>query len=342
MDRGVDTLSPFHLKNLLLFTPLVLGRYLQLVFWPGNFRIFHDWPSIHQPLTDGEMVLSVILAMAMAGAMVWSWRNRRDVFFYLVVFLLLMVPYLNLTYIGIWVANRYVYLSALCLVMVVLLVMEEFVTQANLMGPSATVGVIAVAVLVNGALAWRDQWRFEDSESLWRYETSLPDPTLMAFANMATVHLEHARTESGPGERKKELERAISLTMAGFRRFRESGMRDTAPHLGQLYYVRGLLDRETGQPLHVQRESLEKAHELNPRDAVISRQLAEVLYRVAVACPDEEERRRLASRSLDLFRQWLASPAGDPADPRVRAILEEGYAATFPFLRERVAGIPGK
>ena len=41
--------------------------------------------------------------------------RHKDIFFYYAAFFVLMIPYLNLAYVGIWVADRYVYFSAFCI-----------------------------------------------------------------------------------------------------------------------------------------------------------------------------------------------------------------------------------
>ena len=55
--------------------------------------------------------LVAIVSIVGAGR-VWLFRRHKEVFFYYAAFFVLMVPYLNLLYIGIWVAERIVYFSS--------------------------------------------------------------------------------------------------------------------------------------------------------------------------------------------------------------------------------------
>ena len=44
--------------------------------------------------------------------LVLLYKRRRDLFFFASAFFVLMVPYANIVYIGIWVADRYLYLTS--------------------------------------------------------------------------------------------------------------------------------------------------------------------------------------------------------------------------------------
>src|SRR5205807_4386913 len=97
---------------------------------------------------------------------------RKDLFFYYAVFMVLMVPYLNLLYVGIWVADRYVYFASFAL-----LAIAVSLAGVLLRFPQPVLR-IAVLVVCASILAWnvfqklsyQPVWR--NGETLWQYHVA--------------------------------------------------------------------------------------------------------------------------------------------------------------------------
>ncbi len=337
LDRGVDSLSLFHLKNVLLFTPLIIGRYLQLIFLPGNFQIFYDWPSIHQPLTVWNASFSIGLGILILLVLFYAWRRRRDICFYLTAFLILMVPYFNIMYIGIWMANRYIYFSSLFVLAAVFLSLERSVLKNRPGRYKMASVVLAVVVAIWAGHTWYYQKVFKDDASLWRYETGLTNPTLMACASMAAVDINLADGEPDPKRRMSFYDKAAAQISVGFNRFYSSHMKTSAPHLYQLYYIQGILAGRRGMSYGEQLNYFEKAYELKPREKSVLWKMAETLYRLAVTAADTRERGHLAVRSLDMLEDYIrVQPHDESHRSRIIQLLEEEYSSRFPFLQSRI------
>jgi hypothetical protein len=337
LDRGVDSLSLYHVKNLVFFTPLIIGRYLQLVFLPGDFQIFYDWPSIHQPLTVWNVGLSIGLGILILLALLYTWRRHRDICFYLTAFLALMVPYFNIMYIGIWMANRYIYFSSLCLLTAAFLSLERSVLKNRPGRHLAASVVLAVVVAIWAGHTWYYQKVFKDDASLWRYETGLRNPTLMAYASMAAVDINLAGDEPGAKRRMPFYDKAAAQISAGFNRFHTSNMKKSAPHLFQLYYVQGVLAGRRGMAYGEQLNYFEKAYELKPLEKSVLWKMAETLFRLAATASDTNERRHLATRSMDMLEDYIHMQSNtEDRMARIVQLLEEEYRPRFPFLQSRI------
>ena len=61
-DKAMNALE--HVKYLVVFMPLVFALYLKVIFLPFGHSIYYAYPSIHEPLTVFNVVLSVMIAVA--------------------------------------------------------------------------------------------------------------------------------------------------------------------------------------------------------------------------------------------------------------------------------------
>jgi hypothetical protein len=336
LDRGVDSFSLLHLKNVLLFTPLVIGRYLKIIFFPGDFQIFYDWPSIHQPLTSWDVCLSIGLALLFLLLFLYTWQHHRDIWFYLTAFVILMLPYFNIIYIGIWIANRYVYFSSICILAGVLIFLDRTVlkTKQRWKMVSVVLTILAILWTVN---TLEYQKIFKNDATLWSHETKAKHPTLMAYASMAIVHIEQADKEPDTDKRMLYYHKAAANIFSGLHRFERSKMKDSAPHLFQLHYVQGILAGRMNKPHEEQLPFFEKAYELNPHNKMVLWKMAETLFRLALKAGESQNRQMFAARSLDMMEKCMnVSRYDESHKAKIIQLLEKEYYPQFPFLRSRI------
>src|SRR5437016_3705064 len=71
----------------------------------------------------------------------WLFLRRKDLFFYYAVFFVLMVPYINLRFLGIWLADRYLYFSGFCLLA---LAVSLVLAALQHPGPARRIGVLSL------------------------------------------------------------------------------------------------------------------------------------------------------------------------------------------------------
>jgi hypothetical protein len=336
-DRGVDSLSLYHLKNLLIFTPLIFMLYLKLLFIPLNYSYHYAWPNIHDPLKIYHMVGSACAVVFMLWVMIVFYRRRKDLLFFLLTFFIIMIPYLNIIYIGIWYANRYIYLSSFCIVVITVnLLIKVSEKKTGMMAVWVVLLTALGSVQGERTLFYQKVWQNE--HSFWTYQSSLPDAPFGAFSSLSFSFLTLAQHTEDAAEREKLLDQAEEVFQKGVKKYETldsyAAARD-ALALHDLYFVRILISEFRGDPMPVQLKHAEKACEIWPQSPRANKKLSEI-YR-ALALENRGNIREFAERSLYFFKNYLDSVSNDPRKHRADLrTLKMDYEKNFPFLAEKI------
>ncbi len=346
VTRKGPGLSLGYLRILLDFVPLVMAEYARLLLFPFGLSISHTWPSVSIPLSSGEIAASrAVLAGLTALTAALAWR-RRDLLFYWLGFWALMLTYLNIVYISIWVADRYLYLSSLWLVALIAVPVAERASGASGAVRAATVGIAAAVLLLNGAVVVAHQPDWRSNEALWLYEASLPQPSLVSLHGLAQEYLHQAGGESDPVRRARLVENAGQAVERGLRRFAEIPRRPTPyatserSFLSKLRFARGCVLVARGEPLERQLAAFEEALAVDVPNPDANLAAAQVLFEMAIAATGKE-RERLARRSLGSFEPYArwAAVNNPVASRNARNMLENNWARGFPSLKSEVASL---
>lgn len=343
--RGPGPLEPSHIAQVVRFTPLVLVEYLRHMLWPDQLSVFYRWPHVEIPLSVGHKFLSAISAAAWTAALGYALIKRRDLAFYLLAFLLLLVPYLNIVYVSIWVADRYVYFGSFFLVCAAVVVAMEWAERSRpLRLAGAVAGGFFFLISSTATFFQQDVWR--DNESLWTHETRLDEPSLLSIQALAKNHVRNARNAS-PGLRAALLEEADALIEKGLARDRALGRVETpyrTPdqlHLARLHYLQARVGSLQGASFEEQVAQLERAFSIAP-DPASARRLSETYLAWGLASDPPEEESRVR-RSFDYFATSLQIAARDPVRrAKALAVLDRNYAGRFPFLETEVAKLKSR
>ncbi len=338
--RGLGPTDPEHILNILRFTPLVIGRYLKQIFWTSQPSLYYRWPHVEIPLTGLEMLSSGLIAAGVAAAVLYCLRRRRDLAFYLLAFLAFLVPYLNLIYIGIWSADRYVYLSSFCLialaVSVLLELAERFQGPARLALLTLLVGFGLNAV----AYTFQHQGVWRDSESLWKYEAYRDEPSLLSIQALAKLHLKRADSESDATRRASLVTQSRREIARGFAREKALG-RVSAPYatseqlqLANFHDLLGRLDILEQAPVARRIEHFEAAYALAPTRSN-SLMLAGAYFELGNRSA-EPARAELLRRSRDYFMEYVEFSSSDRLlREESLALLARNYPPPPPFPQDR-------
>src|SRR5215216_676656 len=120
------TRYPFH--YVLMTIPLVICKYIGLLFWPANLSVFHATPLVASPLSL-RFILPLLLVIMLAAAL-WQLRRSAVARFAMLWFAVNLLPVLNLSAFGqdFLVQERYVYISSIgfSLLMAMMLVRIPF------------------------------------------------------------------------------------------------------------------------------------------------------------------------------------------------------------------------
>lgn len=338
---GPGPLSAEHLANVARFLPLVAGQYLESLFAPRELSVYYRWPNVGIPLGTGEQLASVLWAAGLLGVLFLALWRRRDLAFFALLGLALILPYTGLFYVGFWRADRYLYLASAALLAPVGLLLRDLLLRAPAARPwiAALVGVFLVA---SGVEAFQHQAVWRDNRSLWEYEVARSEPSLFAFQSLGKEYLRRARSAATSLERERWLARTQDVVARGFARNDALGRVPSdyhTPeqlHVARLYELKGRVAGLRGAPKAVQVRDFQRAFDLAPnrRTALF---LSGALYDEAVESA-EPQRARLVEQSFDYFLRYLDYSSTDARRLAVgRRLLESNYAGRFPFLETRVA-----
>ena len=325
-----------HMRNLIIFIPLVLGIYFKLVYIPADFSIYYTWPTIHQSVNTFQIILSFFLTVSWIYFLFVTFKKHKDIFFYAIAFLWIALPYLNILYFGIWIANRYIYFASFFILCTGACILRKSVRNAPKISRQFIAPCLFIFVFLNCIQTWRYQDVWRDDYSLWSYEVEADSPSLVSFAMLSSNLLEKAQSEANLMERLKSIKRAEELVENGFQHYKRSGLRNTTPHLYKLYLLKGEIAEEVGQPYDNQLKYYQKAYKLKPRQEDTLRKMAEVYYRMAEKSRSPEKQVLWASKSLDFFEEYHQVTGNSRKLVQFKRRVLTSFKEYFPFLKLRI------
>jgi hypothetical protein len=320
-DRGYTAHGLGHLWNLLMVDPLALWLYLRQTFLPWHLTVLYTWPKLQSVYPPWQIVAALATVAAVIGVGIWLFCRRKDVFFYYGAFFALMVPYLNLIYIGIWVADRYLYFPAFCLLALVL-----FLVGAALRRPYPalrlgvlTAGAVFLAVNVFQKLSYQQAWR--DGETLWQYHIALPRPSPTAYANLAAYYYAIAGAQRGTLGMALPMRKMAIVIEAGLAEFWHDRQQPPPPETHYLFFLQSIVQEVNGDP-EAALASLLTSDRLRRRSDATNLNLALVYHKLAGTARDPQQRETYARAARDRYLEYIAlAYRGRPAPPEIRQEL---------------------
>jgi len=345
-ERGPSPFSLQHLKTLALLVPLSLGRTLAHIGSAAEHSISYLRPNVALPLTPAEIGIIVAMIAGSAIGLAVVLRYRKDLAFYVLGFFIFMLPYFNVEYLGLWVADRYAYLSSFC-VMALLsaLAIDAWRSPRPYLRRLSTAAVVALTFFGGyGVAAGRThQQAFRNAHSFWVYERGLPQPSLLAFASDAkTILQDAAKAEPGSQARQQALQQATRLAEEGIRYYRSLPWKPAPGYVSrdraetaELYSVLGLAAALAGNPIEQRLAFHQAAYQMMPNQYT-ALMLAQALLDLAKREPASEQRAR---ESLRYFHQYLRYASSDPLRRSgLRGLLRQ-YTDPFPALMDEARRI---
>jgi hypothetical protein len=333
-------LDPEHLSNMIRFAPLILGQYLAHLAWPADLSMYYRWPHVEIPLTTREWVGSAAIAITLLAGLCALLVRRRDLAFYVLFGLTLLLPYTGLFYVGFWSADRYIYLASAGALVIATVLLREFSARGPL--AAGACALIAVAFVSGSALqGWRQQEIWRNGESLWLYEAYRAEPSLLSIQALAKAYLHHAERDGNSADASAWLDRAAFEIERGFARHAELGRkpgRYPVPEqhqLARLHYLRGRLAELRHEPIENQLLHFARAFELAP-ERLTAIYTSRSLFTLA-GHAEGPEQQKLVEDSFDYFVQYIEFSQHDSLQlAESERLLEVNYEGRFPYLEKRI------
>ncbi len=354
LDRGPEFYTPEHLWTLISILPITMAMYLKYIFSPFAHLLAWDWPNASIPLTTTELAGSLLFAAAIVAVMVRLFLRRKDLFFAATAFFVLMIPYMNIVYIGIWVANRYAYLSSACLVCI-LVWLGAKAYQKSSSGLRLGIVVVAAAYFALSCVHnFIEQQKWQDERSLWEYEVAQDPPSILSTQNIPRINrlpimeLDDKMTRSKQDQTKRQawVVQARQSIAKGIQTYEALGFVESKYHADQhnyyamLHYHMGRYASFSGESLQVQLAHYLRAHELIPKSKSVIFAIGDTYANMAGLEPGEK-RRELANLALNFYGQIILGGNMAQEDLRYASYVLQQIkvhfpAARFPALRKRI------
>ena len=301
-DRGYTAHGLAHLWNLLMINPMGLWIYLRQLLLPRDLTLFYTWPTLMSayPMWQQAAAPATVAAAGVAG--VWLFLRRKDLFFYYASFFVLMVPYMNLTYIGIWVADRYLYFAAFCILVIAVSLAGDALQRPVLRIFVLTAVGVCLAVNLFHKLSYQTEWR--TPETLWKYHMSLPHPHVAAFENLAAYFYAVAQDSRDTAGANLPLRKMDIVVESGLAEFWPDRTQPPPYTVWYLFFLRSLLEEVYGKP-EAALTSLLASDRLHPGFDATNRNLARLYARLAAAAKDRAQRTEYARNAEDRFNEYL-------------------------------------
>lgn len=333
-----------HLWDLAILDPMCFLVYLQQTFCPWNPRVFYTWPRLLQAYPWWQTAASLGTCAGFAALGIWLLRRHKDLFFYYGAFFALMIPYLSLLVVGFWVAERYLYFAVFCLLALAASVLVAVWRQPH---PLARVGVIAMAVVfvaTNLFQHFRYQPAWQSGEALWQYHLGLPNPSPIAYENLAGYYYARAASQQGTPESLRLIHKMDVVVEAGLAQFWPDRQQPPPPRVFLLFFQKAIVQEINGNP-HAALASLLTSLRLNPDFDATYLNLARLYRNLAHATEDMPRRASYALAARDRLGEYIARAFRNlPVPAEFRQEFEDTKAESLPPARpfSRAAESNGK
>jgi hypothetical protein len=307
LERGYSAHGVAHLWNLLMTNPLGFWFYLRQIFLPCHLAVGYSWPveKTAYPLWQVFVALATVAGILAAGIALFL--RRKDLFFYFAAFFVLMIPYLNLLYIGIWVADRYLYFSVFCVLALASSVAG--VVWQRLRGPLRVVlFLFCTGLLANNlyqSLAYETAWR--NGETLWQYHIALPGHVARDYDNLAAYYYaDFGDAIAGQDQLRAatSLNKMKVVVEAGLADFWPDRQQSPPAQTSFLFFLRSLIEEVEGKPDDAL-ASLLMADRLHPGFDSTDLNLSRLYRKLAAAATDATQRAEDLRAARDRFAQYL-------------------------------------
>ena len=325
-DRGYTAHGLGHLWNLLAINPMGFWIYLRQIFFPWHLAVLYTWPGLETQYPIWQITIAIATVMTAIAAGIWLLCRHKDIFFYYAAFFVLMVPYLNLIYIGIWVADRYIYFSAFCVLAIAVMVAEHAFRSARpALRIAALAGCIASgAVNVYQTFSYQPMWR--NAETLWQYHLALPRPSWIAYENLAAWYYADFSSAHDQHDLPRMvlcLQKMEAVIEAGIAQYWPDHHEPPPMQTSYLFFLKSLTQEVKGDENGALASLLMSDH-IHPGFAPTNLNLSLLYQKLAASAKNPQQKKEYLEDAKERFVLYMTlTYRGRPAPPDVQKQLTD-------------------
>jgi hypothetical protein len=305
-DRGYAARGLAHLWNLFVIDPCVFWVYVRQTFLPARLHVIYTWPDLMTRYPGWQVAVAIATVSGLIAIGIWLFRRRKDLFFFYAAFFVLMVPYINLIYVGIWLAERYLYFSSLCLLALVVSAGLAMLRHRQALVRAAVLALTLVFAGMNvyQTICYQPTWR--NAETLWQYHLTLPHPAPTAFENLAAYYYAqvtaHRQDLTAASINLKKMEVVVD---AGLNEFWPDRSQPAPQAVYHILFLEAIVQEIRGD-LEGALNSLLTSSRLRPEFQATNLNLARLYHKLAATTTDSAQKRTYACAARDRFAQYLS------------------------------------
>lgn len=337
-NRGPAPFTLQHITTLFQLLPWVLMRYFYYMLWPVQLSIFYTWPNAGIPLSMAEITVGTLFIIIFFVINIVCLIRRRDLSFYLLAFSFFILPYCNIVYIGIWTANRYIYVASFCLIALFCTIgnelMDRFSVAAKL--KYLIITFICCAMFFQTGRLMRP---WQNAISYWQYEAYLDSPSVLSIETLASLYYYLSEQTKDPNMQNWLINQTEEEIDRGINRYHELNIQETKYllyeniHLSKLYSLQASIARIRNASLEEQLQLYLKAYSIKKEERAAAG-LWTTYYSIAETLPkkqSEEYIRHSFKYFLDYV--YLTSPGKNRLNSK---LLTEKFEHRYPYLADEI------
>lgn len=168
--------------NSLIQIPVAIGSYVQLFFWPDKLTLYHSEMSF----TENGFGILVVISLVVLALFIWGLFKEKRLSFWLAWFVLSIAPTLTPWGVNWVVAERYVYLGTIGLVVSTLVLYQRLIGRRIPREINLSILLIISILLLARTITRNADWKNQDS--LWLATAKYSPSSAQNHNNLGDVY----------------------------------------------------------------------------------------------------------------------------------------------------------
>ena len=188
------------MENPLTQIPIAITSYLELIFWPKNLTLYHSEMSF----TQGEYLLKLAIFILFLAGIAYFFKKDRRISFWLIFFPLSLLTTLTPLRIGWIVAERYVYLGSLGIIVFIAWLISQTGRWFKNQKIAWIIFSLIILVLATRTVVRNFDWKNQDT--LWLATAKTSPSSHQNYNNLGDMYARYGDYQKAIEEFQKAIE----------------------------------------------------------------------------------------------------------------------------------------